>query len=211
MKPARSACYRQLRLLATLVLFALSAAASTAGAQQSEAIRVVETFHESLLSVMKEAETLGVQGRYDQLYAPITDAFHLNLMTSIAAGSSWRAASALEREALTSAFTRMSVSTYASRFDGFSGQSFRTRGVRVTARGVQLVDTEIESPDEDPVALTYVLKESGGKLRVVDVLLDGGISELAVRRSEFSAILRREGIDGLISALNKKSEDLTGT
>jgi phospholipid transport system substrate-binding protein len=189
----------------------LSGTATTAEAQQNEAIQIVEKFHESLLSVMKEADTLGVQGRYDRLYEPITSAFHMRLMVSIAAGSSWKSATSSERAELAKAFTRMSVSTYASRFDGYSGQSFRTHGARATARGLQLVDTAIESPDEESVTLTYVLKESGGDLRVVDVLLDRGISELAVRRSEFSAILRRSGISGLISLLNEKSDKLTGT
>ena len=211
MRSARPTRYHHIRLFAALAFIALASAASTSDAQESEAIRVVENFHQNLLAVMKEAETLGVQGRYDRLYVPITSAFHMRLMASIAAGSSWKAATSSEREELTKAFTRMSVSTYASRFDGYSGQSFRTRGARLAARGVKLVDTAIESPDDDPVTLTYVLKESGGDLRVVDVLLDGGISELAVRRSEFTATLRRSGIGGLISTLNEKSDELTGT
>ena len=206
----QSEIYRRIRLLAALIFLALAGATSTADTQQREEIRVVETLHENLLAVMKEADKLGVQGRYDRLYAPITSAFHLRLMISIATGSYWKVATPSEREKLARAFTRMSVSTYASRFDGYSGQTFQTHGVRTAARGVRLVDTAIESVDEDPVSLTYVLKEFDGDLRVIDVLLDSGISELAVRRSEFTAILRRTGIGGLISTLNEKSDELTG-
>ncbi len=36
----------------------------------------------------------------------------------------------------------------------------------------------------------------------------GAISEVATRRSEFAAIPKTEGIDGLISALNRKAEIL---
>ena len=43
---------------------------------------------------------------------------------------------------------------------------------------------------------------------ISDVYLDGAISEVATRRSEFAAILKTEGIDGLISALNRKTEVL---
>ena len=44
-----------------------------------------------------------------------------------------------------------------------------------------------------------------------DIYLDGAISEVATRRSEFAAILRADGVDGLIAALNRKADMLTGT
>ena len=45
----------------------------------------------------------------------------------------------------------------------------------------------------------------------MDVYLDGTISELAIRHSEFAAILKSQGIDGLIAALNRKADILTAT
>ena len=44
-----------------------------------------------------------------------------------------------------------------------------------------------------------------------DIYLDGAISEVATRRSEFAAILKNKGIDGLIAALNRKADILTAT
>jgi ABC-type transporter MlaC component len=41
--------------------------------------------------------------------------------------------------------------------------------------------------------------------------LDSAISEVATRRSEFAAILRKDGIDGLIAALNRKADMLSAT
>jgi ABC-type transporter Mla subunit MlaD len=35
--------------------------------------------------------------------------------------------------------------------------------------------------------------------------------EVATSRSEFTAILRSDGIDGLVAALNRKADNLTGT
>lgn len=46
---------------------------------------------------------------------------------------------------------------------------------------------------------------------ISDIYLDGAISEVATRRSEFGAILKNEGIDGLIVALNRKADILTAT
>jgi hypothetical protein len=46
---------------------------------------------------------------------------------------------------------------------------------------------------------------------ISDIYLDGAISEVATRRSEFAAILKSDGIDGLVAALNRKADILTGT
>ena len=46
---------------------------------------------------------------------------------------------------------------------------------------------------------------------ISDIYLDGAISEVATRRSQFAAILKKEGTDGLIAALNRKADILTVT
>ncbi|MEK9723668.1 MAG: ABC transporter substrate-binding protein, partial [Rhodospirillaceae bacterium] len=58
------------------------------------------------------------------------------------------------------------------------------------------------------VPLTYVTREVQGAWRIIDVLVDAGISELAVRRSEYRLILKTDGIDGLITVLGDKASAL---
>jgi phospholipid transport system substrate-binding protein len=60
------------------------------------------------------------------------------------------------------------------------------------------------------VHINYLLRSDGAGWRIADVYLNGTISELATRRSEFGSILRAQGIDGLIVALNAKADTLTG-
>ena len=57
----------------------------------------------------------------------------------------------------------------------------------------------------------YVLCHSGESWLISDIYLDSAISEVATRRSEFAAILKTQGIDGLIAALNRKADILSGT
>ena len=104
--------------------------------------------------------------------------------------------------------SRLSISTYASQFDGYSGQSFETQGQKPGPQKTVLVKTRIIDPGSDPIDLTYVTREIKGRWRIIDVLLDTGISELAVRRSEYSRILKTRGVDGLIDALNSKATQL---
>ncbi len=53
------------------------------------------------------------------------------------------------------------------------------------------------------------MRRNGETWLISDIYLDGAISEVATRRFEFAAILKTEGIDGLIAALNRKADTLT--
>ncbi len=194
--------YKVLLFLAG-VLTALPAAA-----QEDPARTVIQRFQKSLLAVMKEAKSLGVTGRYQRLQPRIEEAFHLPLMIRVATGSFWRKADKEQRSRLVAAFKRLSVSTYANRFDGYSGQVFKIVDQRPGPQKTVLVKTRIVSPGDSPARLTYVVKEYKGQWRIVDILLDDDISELAVRRSEYRRLLKQKGVDGLIATLNDKADEL---
>ncbi len=197
----------RLRFLLFAVLLALAAPPSKAETDGGPA-RVVTAFHDTLLGVMKDAEALGVKGRYEKLAQRIEQSFHLALMVQVSAGSYWRKATEAQTDKLVAAFSRLSISTYASQFDGYSGQSFETEGEKPGPQKTILVKTRIIDPGSDPIDITYITREIKGQWRIIDVLLDTGISQLAVRRSEYSRILRTSGIDGLTRTLNAKADQL---
>jgi phospholipid transport system substrate-binding protein len=72
------------------------------------------------------------------------------------------------------------------------------------------VETVLKPGDGTPVPLTYVLRQAKdgppGKWLIIDVLLNGGISELAVRASEYNRVLNDGGVTALISALDKQAK-----
>ena len=190
------------------LLFVLWSASYPIASFAAEPNLVVEKFHASLLSVMKIASNSAIMERYKALEPAIENAFNLPFMTRITVGSRWRKAGKNEKIDLIHAFKRMSVGTYASRFDGYSGQSFRTLKVRAGPKDTRLVDTLLKNPSGSDVRLTYVTRKFGEDWKIIDVLLDRGISEMAVRVSEFRAILRSNGLVGLTRALNKKTSKL---
>ena len=74
-----------------------------------------------------------------------------------------------------------------------------------------MVRSQIIKANGEPVKVDYMMRRSGENWLVSDIYLDGAISEVATRRSEFAAILKNDGIDGLIAALNRKADILTAT
>jgi len=188
-----------------LLALALSFAARAAQAQNPAA--VVEGFHNTLLDIMRNAPRLGVRGRYDRLAPMMGQVFDLVTMTRIAVGPPWTGFTAADQAALTEAFTRWSIATYAARFDGFSGETFSTQGVQATPNGDQLVRTTLNrTGGQEPVVLSYLLRNG----RVVDVYLTGTISELASRRSEFAGLIREGGAPRLLAELQRRINTLLG-
>lgn len=172
------------------------------------AVQTVRAFYDALLAVMKRAKELGVRGRYDRLAAPIRAAFDLAAMTRIAVGPDWNTIPPAEQTALVDGFTRMTIATYASRFDGYSGERFEVEpGSEARATG-RVVRTRLIQSSGEPIALNYLLRDAGGSWKIVDVYLTGTISELATRRSEFAAILKSGGASSLIDSLRQKTDAL---
>jgi len=177
-------------------------------ADQQGAERVVERLHEALLGVMKDAKTLGYEGRYERLSPVIRELFDLPFMAEKSVGRHWKSAGEENQRALVSTFSRFTVANFAGRFDGFSGQSFRTLGVEPATFGTVLVRTHLDEPGDEGVALDYRLRPVDGSWRIVDIYLNGTVSELALRRSEYSALIQREGFQALLAKLDERINDL---
>lgn len=173
-----------------------------------QATRRVEALHAALLDVMKNAESMGYQGRYERLKPVVLQIFDLSFMAEKSVGRYWKTASPEDRKLLVDTFTRYTIANYAGRFDGWSGQSFETLREEPSARGTLLVRTRLVDPEGDDVNLDYRLRSVDGSWKIIDIYLNGTVSELALRRSEYSSLIKREGFQALLSALDERIESL---
>lgn len=169
---------------------------------------VVQKFQEKLLATMKKAKSLSVKERYRHLEPSVMRTFHLPLMTRIATGDYWKSATKNQKKQLINAFRRMSVSTLATLFKSYKGESFKNYGAKPGPRQLKIVKTEMVRPQKSAVPIIYISKKFRDQWYLIDVIVDNGISELKVRRSEYRGLLQQKGIDGLIAALNKKADEL---
>jgi phospholipid transport system substrate-binding protein len=160
---------------------------------------------------MKNGRILGQSGRFTQLEPVIRRTFDIPSMTRLSVGPSyWAGLSEAQRQQLTESFGRYISAIYADRFDSYAGQKLQVTGEQTQAAGI-MVRSQIVKANGDPVKVDYMMRRNGDGWLISDIYLDGAISEVATRRSEFAAILRTDGVDGLIAALNRKADMLTGT
>jgi len=169
----------------------------------------VQNLYDALLGTMKNGRTLGQSGRFSQLEPVIRRTFDIPSMTRLSVGASWAGISEAQRQQLTDSFGRYISAIYADRFDSYDGQKLQVIGEQPNPGGV-MVKSQIVKTNGEPVKVDYMMRRNGDGWLIADIYLDGAISEVATRRSEFAAILKNDGIDGLIAALNRKADMLTG-
>jgi phospholipid transport system substrate-binding protein len=171
---------------------------------------IVQRLYDALLSTMKKGRTLGQSGRFTQLEPVIRSTFDIPSMARLSVGPSWATLTEAQRQQVTESFGRYISAIYADRFDSYAGQKLQVTGEQPAAAGV-MVRSQIVKANGEPVNVDYMMRRNGEAWLISDIYLDGAISEVATRRSEFAAILKNEGIDGLIAALNRKADILTAT
>src|SRR5271156_798507 len=178
---------------------ARAAAADPAAAQ-------VDALDAALLSSMKAGKAAGVQGRYRTLAPAVARAFDIPTMIKFAVGPGWSNIPAAQQQALTEAFQRLTVASYAHNFDGYSGERFEVDPNVVTRGPDKVVQTKIIPTSGAPVTISYRMRQSGGAWKIIDVFYNGSISQLTPRRADFSATLAQGGATALIAHLNSLAD-----
>ncbi len=187
------------------VLLVLAILSCRADAMPANGGNTVQGFYDALLNTMRNGRTLGQSGRFTQLEPVIRRTFDIPSMARLSVGSSWATLTEAQRQQVTESLGRYISAIYADRFDSYSGQKLQVTGEQPAAGGL-MVRSQIVKVNGEPVNVDYMMRRSGDSWLIADIYLDGAISELATRRSEFSTILKNEGVDGLIAALDRKSD-----
>jgi phospholipid transport system substrate-binding protein len=197
-------------LAVPFLCLALAPAPGTAQDAPPAARTPVDRLYEALLGVMREAEALGFEGRAERLRPVVRDVYDMPFMSAKVLGAEWKRLAEAERQRWLDAFTRLTVNTYADRFEGFSGERFEVLSSEPASGDTVLVRTRIVPAGEEPVSVDYRLHQRDGAWRIVDVYLNGTVSELALRRSEYSSVVKRDGFDALVRSIEEKGSDPEG-
>lgn len=178
-----------------------------AGEQEAATARqVVETFQERLIDVMKKGKQVGYAVRYEKLYEPVAQSHDLEKIARIVVGKEWEKLTPDQQRTLVDVFIKFSVSSYAHNFKDYDGESFAFDSVEETGKGGVVVHTRLKIPNEKDVKFDYMLKQNGNHWRIINIIANG-VSDLALKRTEYTSVLQREGFDALITKINEKIDN----
>lgn len=189
-----------------IVLLFGTANAFAAGEEAASARQIVEKFQAELIAVMKDGKKLGYKGRYERLKDSVSNSHELTKIARIVVGKEWEKLSEEQQQRLADVFSQLSIASYAHNFKDYSGESFVFDSEEETTRGGVVVHSRLMIPDDKPVKFDYMLKEKGNSWRIINIIANG-VSDLALKRSEYTTILQREGFDALITKINEKIDN----
>ena len=194
--------------LASIAAVVVSGSLSSWAQAPSPAVLKIETYYQQLMPTIKQAGRLSVRERDTRFTPVITAIFDLPTMTQLAVGPAWKSFSAEQQAAVQDAFARFIVADYASQIKDYSGESFVVdpQTTPETRGGGEIVKTKLLQPSGRSVSINYLVRRE----RVIDIYLNGTISDLAMRRDEFASIIASGGADVLIKRLRDRTETLLG-
>ena len=177
-------------------------------ASEQAASAVVNAFHETLTDVMRASDDLGFKGRRDKLALVINEHFDLSFISRVVTGRFWKSMDEAQRTQMVRTFTELTVATYASRFDSYSGESFRIAETRSLKKDRLLIRSLLVKSDGDVVQLDYVLHQRNDTWQIINVIADG-VSDLSIKRADYAGVLSDSGFDALIGRLNTQIDELS--
>ena len=165
------------------------------------AVHQIEVFYSVLIDAMKQGSQIGLQGRYRQL-TPITlETFDLPAMARLSVGPSWQTLSEMDRKSITDAFERMTVANYAKNFASFAGEKFTVDPIAKMRNDDKIVETQLLTLDR-AVPLNYRMHLADDKWKIVDIYLNGYVSQIALRRADFASTVATSGAAGLVKKID---------
>lgn len=133
--------------------------------------------------------------------------FDVDRIARFALGRYWRTTPAPKRVEYQALFADFIVNTYAARFGVYEGQTIEITGAKDLNAKETMVHSKLILPERDPVRVDWrVRKGKDGRLRIVDVVVEG-VSMAITHRSEFAAVIQRDkgSIDGLLQRMREKT------
>ncbi len=164
---------------------------------------VIRNLQSTLLQSMREGEELGFQGRYDLLAPALSQSHNFEFIIRTVLGTYWTEFNQDQQREISDIFNQLSIATYASQFKAYNGEQFEILKNRPFPQNHIEVRTHLIKSDKSTVDLRYLLRQEDTGWRIVNIVAKG-VSELAIKRTEYRSILQRDGYPALIELLKEK-------
>jgi phospholipid transport system substrate-binding protein len=198
------------RSLIGLAAAALGGVGGTHAQVSADPRQPINELYAGLQAGMRQGPGVPFQGRFERL-APVVDrVFDLDTILRTSVGLRWNSLDDSVRRTLATVFRTFTIASYTANFSKYNGEKFEVLPQTRASGSDQIVQSKLVPSGGDTVRIDYVMRAGQGGWRIVDVLLDGTISRVAVQRSDFRSLLASGDPNPLINSLRQKVADLSG-
>lgn len=117
--------------------------------------------------------------------------------------TNWNALEKKEQTELALTFKDFIVFNYIKRFKNSENLIFEFIGTKEVAKNYKIVMTHLLIKDEK-IKINYLFHKSDTNWKIFDVLLEGAISEISTKKTEYSKFIRENGANMLSKSLKEK-------
>jgi phospholipid transport system substrate-binding protein len=182
--------------------------ALSVGAQEMKPDELVKKVTDDVMAAIKSDKQLAAGDKQKALKLAeekIIPHVDFEEATRLAVGRSWRQASPEQRKQLVTEFRRMLVRTYSNAISAYQGQTMKVMPLHMKEGDTDVtVRNQYIRPGAKPVQLDYQMHKVGSEWKIYDIVVEG-VSLVLTYRSEFDAVVKQEGVDGLIKRMAAKS------
>ncbi len=198
---------RSLTRIATLVPFAIALGGrpGPSSASPDGAAHFIEGLIDEAIAVLRIPVEERVS-RESQFRTLLRDKFDVPLITRLVVGRHWRHATDTQKQAFMLVFEEHIVKIYTSQLGVYNEEIVAIRNVASRTERDTIVGTEVMRSSDAPLQLDWLVREEAGAYRVIDIAAEG-VSLMTTKRSEFSSVIQRDGLDGLIEKLRVLNAD----
>jgi phospholipid transport system substrate-binding protein len=142
--------------------------------------------------------------KFDRLVALLDGPIDLEIIARLILGRHWRSASEAQQAEYLELFRAFALDNLASRLHVYDGQDFEIVGAQAVNERDAVVATRVTGGSRPPLKVDWRVRErDDGDLVAIDVIVEG-VSLIVTQRSEFSAVIERRGMDGLLAELRQR-------
>ena len=150
---------------------------------------------EKVINILKN-ESLEREIRWKKIGIVIDKSFDFRSMSQSILATNWKTATPGERENFVEFFSQYLEETYRSKIEAYTNQKIEYVGE--TINGKRAVVETLIITDSTEIPVNYKLKNNDGVWFAYDVVIEG-ISLVNNYRSTFAAIVKNDGMDGLLN------------
>ena len=170
-----------------------------------EAKKPVDHLNQELIALMRGGKQLGYEGRLKKIDPTVRQSFMFEAVAQIALGTHWKKLDEAQKLEFMDKYRELSSSTYASQFKEYDGENFEFESGQELKPGRVVLRYNLTAPKEKHT-FEYHVSQFNGDWRVVNIVVDG-ISDLALRKAQYTSVIDREGFEALIAKLVEKIAD----
>jgi phospholipid transport system substrate-binding protein len=190
-----------LRLAPVLLLLPGRSAQATVSADAAQ--QMIQDIGTQVLAILRD-QGLDNRQKFERLVALLDGPIDLELIARLILGRHWRSASEAQRAEYLQLFRAFALDNLASRLHVYDGQDFEIVGAQAVDERDAVVATRVTGGSRPPLKVDWRVRErDDGHLVAIDVIVEG-VSLIVTQRSEFSAVIERRGMDGLLAELRQR-------